>query len=159
MLRCDRTSCSTNGNIFELILSFTENKVYSNLKKNAFFRQSYVSSLYIRENALVSNVESTEFSSLQKEVVAGLSDKDLRNSMSPDMKKLSPFEALQVMQTIEFTDKQIEDIKQSARTSFSADKVDQLDNILQKLKKGSSFDVKMIGWVTKFKNKYFFYVW
>lgn len=81
---------------------------------------------------------------LQNQLMSNLADKDTISSIDSEILKLNSSVALDIVHNLTLTDNDIQEIKQSARKDLSNAKVQELDKILLKLKKGfhhSMFDL------------------
>lgn len=107
-----------------------------------------MSPLYIPDNAIDLNPENNEIiTDLQNQVMSNLADKDIISSIDPEILKLNSSVALNIVHNLTLTDNDIQEIKRSAKKELSNAKVKELEQILLKLKKGSPFNVRFIGWV------------
>lgn len=80
------------------------------------------------------------------------SDLDVRETVVPinsQILNVDIKQALELLREVEITDKQIEDLQKELPTDLSAKQVEDFGKILQKFKKGTSFDDKITGCVRK----------
>lgn len=74
--------------------------------------------------------------------MSNLADEDIISSIDPEILKLNSSVALNIVHNLTLMDNDIQEIKQ--REVLSNAKVEELDKILLKLKKGSPFNVRSI---------------
>lgn len=80
---------------------------------------------------------------------SGLGERETVVPINSQIMNVDIKQALELLREVEMTDQQIEDLKKELPTDFSATQVETFGRILQKFKKGTSFDAKVTGCVRK----------